>query len=524
MNRGFKMDSIEPSFDWQSIAPCGCRPVYGFHEVENGFVWSTFSFGLFIPSDGECNQALVLFVHNPHIETTLTCRISGVLFSTQVPPGEQRVEIPAEWAGKISDFQIAPKILLASDVRELGLLFHRMDWKTNPGNECCKFSRLEGLAAVERNKYPEPLERLQTAGATVTHKVLEGFLKKGWFKVSHGNDAFQLQLHVPSWHGSAGDEFLEGGNALKCKVSIGSNEEEIIFNRDPGHRNIYRAELPLRQIIGKNSGLLDCTESIDITLQPNAFSDYRLQSAHWRGLGRGALPNPGNIFRVAGTVGLENFLLHGASWFVKLDRIAEAHIPGGLPGCSTIVDWGCGCARISRHFSGCAADKLVGYDIDPVNVDWCRKNIPGGHFELCSVDPCLALDNDSVDVLFAHSVLTHLGEEDQNRWLEEISRVLHPGGIACLTVLAELSWYARFFPRGQPLEAVADFLDKGFINHGWLKEVGVDSMCPGAYVNSSHSEAYVLERWGKWFEILDWIDGFADLQSLVVLRKKSAPQ
>lgn len=142
-------------------------------------------------------------------------------------------------------------------------------------------------------------------------------------------------------------------------------------------------------------------------------------------------------------------------------------------------------------------------------------------FEHCSVDPPLPLEDDSVDVLFAHSVLTHLGAAHQHRWLEEIQRVLRPGGVAFLTVLAELSWYERFFPTGRTPEAIAEYLDRGFVDHGWQQDVGVDVDCPGAYVQVSHGLEYVRSTWSGLFEIIDWIDGFADLQTLVIARKRS---
>lgn len=98
------MAPLTKSFGWRAIAPCGCRPVYGFHKVEEDFVWSTFSFGLLIPTDEERNRTLVFLVHNPHAETTLTCHISGDLFSTQKPSIEHRVAIP-DWIDGVADLQ-----------------------------------------------------------------------------------------------------------------------------------------------------------------------------------------------------------------------------------------------------------------------------------------------------------------------------------------------------------------------------------------------------------------------------------
>lgn len=219
--------------------------------------------------------------------------------------------------------------------------------------------------------------------------------------------------------------------------------------------------------MGGATSLLDVEDSIDIQLQPNAIGRYRGQGVHWRGHGASGLPDATNMTRVAGPVTLENFLLHGASWLVKLERLAATLLPGGLAASRRIVDWGCGCARISRHVPDALRAKVVGFNIDPVNIAWCREHVRGMRFEHCSVDPPLALEDDSVDVLFAHSVLTHLNETRQNHWLAEIHPVLRPGGLAFLTVLAELSWYERFYPHDRTPEAIAEYLEKGFVDHGW---------------------------------------------------------
>ncbi len=72
---------------------------------------------------------------------------------------------------------------------------------------------------------------------------------------------------------------------------------------------------------------------------------------------------------------------------------------------------------------------------------------------------------------------------------------------------------------GRTPEAIAEYLEKGFVDHGWQQDVGVDVDCPGAYVQVSHGLRYVRANWSRLFEIVDWIDGFADLQTLVVVRK-----
>lgn len=496
---------------WQSIAADTCRPIYGFHDVEEGFVWSTHGFGIFFPDAGRKPGAIVLAVHNPHGEITLQCRLGDRWLAVTVPHGEQKIVLAADVIGRFIDFTISPKILLGSDVRELGLMIRRITLDSAADSACLRFQPKSPAEPTIAPTAHDGLDRLRTAAETIGSHAVGGFLREGWFKAGWSDGAFHMQLHAPLW--------MPLDAEIACDCTINGRDETIAFHRDESRQNRYRAVLPLESITGLATRLIDVDDPIDIEMRPNDIGRYRGQGVHWRGRGADGLPDAANIARVAGPVSVENFLLHGASWYVKLERFAETLLPGGLADAGRIVAWGCGCARIARHAPPEHRPKIMGFDIDPVNIAWCREYVHGMRCEHCSIDPPLPLEEDSVDILFAHSVLTHLGEHHQNRWLAEVRRVLRPGGLAFLTVLAELSWYERFHPHGRTPEAIAEYLEKGFVDHGWQQDVGVDVDCPGAYVQVSHGLGYVRSKWSQLFEIVDWIDGFADLQTLVVVRK-----
>lgn len=497
--------------NWQSITADSCRPVYGFHDPEDGFVWSAHRFSLFFPAGGKECRTIVFKVYNPHGDLTLDCRLGDRSLAVTIPPGEQIIQLDADCSGSFVEFAITPQVLLGSDVRELGLMIRRVAWQHTPGPDCLSFRPRSPKASAPTLAGHDGLTRLGAAARTLGAVTLGSFLREGWFKTDWTGDAFHFQLHAPPWQTHDAE--------VACVLAINGRETTVRFHRHGSRPTSYRAVVPLRGMVEGRNSLLDVEDPLDIELRPNAIGRYRGQGVHWRGHGMGGLPDPVNMTRVAGPVTLENFLLHGASWSVKLERMVASLSPGGFAACRRIVDWGCGCGRIARHVPAIHRAKIVGFDIDPVNVAWCRKHVADMRFEHCTVDPPLALEDASVDVLFAHSVLTHLSEARQQRWLEEIHRVLRPGGLAFLTVLAELSWYERFYPHGRTPEAIAEYLEKGFVDHGWQQDVGVDIDCPGAYVQVSHGRGYVWATWSKLFEIIDWIDGFADLQSLVIVRK-----
>jgi len=126
--------------------------------------------------------------------------------------------------------------------------------------------------------------------------------------------------------------------------------------------------------------------------------------------------------------------------FVKTGRKSAAKIEGALSdaGCpisdfNSILDFGCGCGRIIRHWPGKTAAALSGSDYNSKLIDWCSENLDLGHFFTNNLAPPLECDDQSFDLVYANSVFTHLDEDLQNRWLAELRRVLMPGGALLLT-------------------------------------------------------------------------------------------
>jgi SAM-dependent methyltransferase len=102
-----------------------------------------------------------------------------------------------------------------------------------------------------------------------------------------------------------------------------------------------------------------------------------------------------------------------------------------------VLDWGCGPGRLARHMAECFAPtplELTAVDPDPAAIAWCRAHLPGIVFQEAPFRPPLPFDDQHFDAVYAFSVLTHLAEESQARWVDELRRVLKPGGVLVVTV------------------------------------------------------------------------------------------
>jgi SAM-dependent methyltransferase len=120
----------------------------------------------------------------------------------------------------------------------------------------------------------------------------------------------------------------------------------------------------------------------------------------------------------------------------------------GLQPGDAVLDVGCGSGRMALPLTGYLNDegRYGGFDISEKAIAWCKENISRPHpnfdFEVADIYNSLynpkgkyqSLDfrfpypDASFDVVFLTSVFTHMFPPDVEHYLDEIVRVLKPGG------------------------------------------------------------------------------------------------
>lgn len=115
-----------------------------------------------------------------------------------------------------------------------------------------------------------------------------------------------------------------------------------------------------------------------------------------------------------------------------------------------VLDFGCGSGRLLVGWHALAGGHtLAGCDINAELVDWARAHLPPGIDLRVSLPlPPLPYADASFDTVFAVSVFTHLALDSQRRWVDELRRILKPGG-ALLVTLHGSSYVPHIFP-GRP--------------------------------------------------------------------------
>lgn len=150
-------------------------------------------------------------------------------------------------------------------------------------------------------------------------------------------------------------------------------------------------------------------------------------------------PPPSLCFAVSANYDVDYFLRTGMQGADSIRRILKRN---GRPieGFNSILDFGCGCGRITRHWAGLEGPSVTGTDINPRLISWARKNLAFGRFLMNCIDSRLPFGDGEFDLVYAISVFTHLNRELQEFWIGELSRVLRPGSGTLLITLKGENW------------------------------------------------------------------------------------
>ena len=152
--------------------------------------------------------------------------------------------------------------------------------------------------------------------------------------------------------------------------------------------------------------------------------------------GRPAVPPSKLIYLVAGHCSASAFLAGGLSASEAI-RAALARNGLRMEQFHNVLDFGCGVGRIIRHWNGSHRPVLHGTDYNPDLVEWCRENLKAFEFRVNTLAGELPYESETFDFIYSFSVFTHLREPLQFHWIDELSRVLKPGGYIYLTTHGE---------------------------------------------------------------------------------------
>ena len=222
------------------------------------------------------------------------------------------------------------------------------------------------------------------------------------------------------------------------------------------------------------------------------------------------LPVPSAHLRVlvAGSPSRSDFLAGGGASREMIEQLfAEAGVE--LADCGALLDFGCGCGRILRHWRSLAGVEVFGCDYSGELVDWSRRNLPRVTVTQNDLAPPAPYADGRFGAIYAISVFTHLTRDLHFAWMRDLVRMLRPGGRLLFTthgtgVLAGLLPDER--SRFDAGELVVRFdseagsnLCNAFQPERWVREVlakdlGVDVFRPGGTPSFGDQDVWIVRR------------------------------
>jgi SAM-dependent methyltransferase len=236
---------------------------------------------------------------------------------------------------------------------------------------------------------------------------------------------------------------------------------------------------------------------------------------------RAAVP-PRRLRARAGAPGVREFIEGGA----LAARELRSAVPS-LAEASSVLDLGCGSARVLPHIAALAPEaECTGCDVDASAIAWAASHHPGIRWRRSGFEPPLPFEAGSFELVYSISVFSHLDERLADAWLNEVARVLAPGGVALLSVhgahafeqfrtgAVATGWCPRSAFERAPL-AADEFVfvpyRRSIWNEGELPGIGA------RYGLAFDGEKYVGCRWSPRLRVLEIKPrAITDWQDLVV--------
>lgn len=174
-----------------------------------------------------------------------------------------------------------------------------------------------------------------------------------------------------------------------------------------------------------------------------------------------------------------------------------------------ILDFGCGCGRLTRHLTRFKNAELFGADYNRDLIDWSSKTLPIAKFSQNNLEPPISFSSEYFDLILARSVFTHLDYQLQYAWFQELHRILQPRGFLYFTTHSGLSTpgigtdlnhrlnvggFVSQNPELQGDNKCSVYQTKEWVYHNLANGFSIIDYIPGRHVENLGQDIYIFQR------------------------------
>ena len=228
----------------------------------------------------------------------------------------------------------------------------------------------------------------------------------------------------------------------------------------------------------------------------------------------------------------EHAMREGFVFYNHVKQYCEA-LGNPLHNRSRLLDFGCGWGRYTRFFwHDIDEDCMLGVDVDPDIIAVCKALGTPGSFERINPDGKLPYADNSIDVITAYSVFSHLPENVAHHWMAELSRVAAPGCVIAFTTEPrrflefvgsiptppDNDWHASLARFKDDMPGHMAAFDRG--EFCYIPTSGGDYRDADVYGDAAVPRSYMEKNWDQYFTLREYIDNPERFwQAFVVMQK-----
>lgn len=190
-----------------------------------------------------------------------------------------------------------------------------------------------------------------------------------------------------------------------------------------------------------------------------------------------------------------------------------------------VLDWGSALGGVAIWLANRYEMEMHAADVDPHSMAWLEKQSVGVRaWNLVPQKP-FPFEDDYFSAIYGVSVFTHIPPEWVEFYLEELRRVAKPGGLVMMTFTGyykvENDKTKRANDQLRP-KSIEDVREAGVFYRSYPQEnqSKMDFTKHGDYGLAAHSDEYIQETFGKYFDIVSIDEGAIAFQNIVAMKKR----